>query len=777
MFWTREEYRYIWRKELQLNDLRLQRACKTALACVICILIGLWFQLDQYNWMLTTVFVMMMPASVGATLEKAVLRIVGTAVGALFGVWVVGTFVQHHLLFTLTTFVFFSACFYWGTGKYYAYTFMIAGITAVLVGIAGVDDPHGVVALAANRSFEIILGVIVSALVTMYVWPVYAQDNLRSRLQTTSRSYATLVRRIGSDLLASRDIAADIRDNEDELAASFSTDFNLLHQAESEDSAFRQWEQETTGLILQYENVLARIKAARRACQEGMDAGFHLLAREEVAALVEAVATRFDQLADDIRDGLNVSRMAPVREAIQQLQTRVDSFRAEGRAQEFPAASNRHFSSFMLAMLQISECLEQAEAMVIGLRHHRHRSDLPAPKPMKSLASSHLWQQVAIYDPARIRHAIKAGIAFILLFFFTQTDILAYPVPTLVSATVVLVMTNVGATGRKALLRLLGCVIGGGTAVAAVVFFFPQCQGVVPMLIFSFLVYFAFGYVNVGSALYSYAGLQMAIAYQITVFDTFAPPESIIPVLERLIGVIFGTGVSLLVITGIWPVRALLERRKILSSILSRMARQLETCAIGRQQSEAEIKDEQNIHHTVLMQTQKAMELCVDARFEHHDSVERNAAISSLIRAVQGTFFALVSLEDSLNRSMDPKIAATIRPAFEAYRKRLIHGCDALAAALAGQVDRYQELDLTEESQQIEAAMATIRQQRLTQDLSIETVAPVLNVLERAEQFGFVLSRSVAYAYAAFGPKHARESAEQGWKQIPVQPLAAEALH
>jgi multidrug resistance protein MdtO len=70
------------------------------------------------------------------------------------------------------------------------------------------------------------------------------------------------------------------------------------------------------------------------------------------------------------------------------------------------------------------------------------------------------------------------------------------------------------------------------------------------------------GWVATGSQQISYAGLQIAFAFFISVFQGYAPDTDLDKVRDRVVGILFGLVVTGLVFHYIWPERAPINERE-----------------------------------------------------------------------------------------------------------------------------------------------------------------------------------------------------------------------
>ena len=69
------------------------------------------------------------------------------------------------------------------------------------------------------------------------------------------------------------------------------------------------------------------------------------------------------------------------------------------------------------------------------------------------------------------------------------------------------------------------------------------------------------GWVATGSERISYAGLQIAFAFFISVFQGYAPDTDLDNVRNRVVGILLGLAVTAFVFNYIWPARGRIEAR------------------------------------------------------------------------------------------------------------------------------------------------------------------------------------------------------------------------
>jgi uncharacterized membrane protein YccC len=148
----------------------------TTASALIALLVAFTFNFDQPQWALLTVFIVAQPQS-GMVWAKSFYRIIGTSIGACVALLFVALFAEERVPFLgalalwigLCTFGFEYARNFTASRNFIAYSFILCGYTAVVVGVPAVLDAGNAFYIATARVTEISLGIIVSATVSHMV--------------------------------------------------------------------------------------------------------------------------------------------------------------------------------------------------------------------------------------------------------------------------------------------------------------------------------------------------------------------------------------------------------------------------------------------------------------------------------------------------------------------------------------------------------------------------------------------------------------------------------
>jgi uncharacterized membrane protein YccC len=158
-------------------------ALRTAAAGVTALAIAYWLEMQDPQWAILTVYLLAQPTAGGA-LAKSAYRIAGTIAGACAGLVILAFYAQAPVPLVGSVALWLGGCFYFGARlrNYASYGFMLAGYTALLVALEGASDPIEAWSIAADRTGEIVIGIVCATAVTILVMPRYAGIVLREQM-------------------------------------------------------------------------------------------------------------------------------------------------------------------------------------------------------------------------------------------------------------------------------------------------------------------------------------------------------------------------------------------------------------------------------------------------------------------------------------------------------------------------------------------------------------------------------------------------------------------
>lgn len=143
-----------------------------------------------------------------------------------------------------------------------------------------------------------------------------------------------------------------------------------------------------------------------------------------------------------------------------------------------------------------------------------------------------------------------------LICYLTYTALQWQDIHTAMITCYVASLGSVAETVHKLLLRITGCLIGAAMGCAAIFWLMPHMTGIGELMALMFAGSLVAAWVAQGSERISYAGVQIGLAFALTVLQGFGPDVNISVALDRVYGILLGNLVVFLVFTKVWPVSA-----------------------------------------------------------------------------------------------------------------------------------------------------------------------------------------------------------------------------
>jgi multidrug resistance protein MdtO len=244
----------------------------------------------------------------------------------------------------------------------------------------------------------------------------------------------------------------------------------------------------------------------------------------------------------------------------------------------------------------------------------------------------------AFTNPEYVQFAVKGATACLICYIlFIGFD---YPgIYTSVITCFVVSLSTIGSSNQKGLLRFAGAALGGMMGLVALVYSFPNVDG-----LGGFWLVFAAGtavaaWINFGTPRVSYGGYQAGLAFYKVVFQGFGPAVSATVVRDRLIGVAFGLIVFSLLEHVLWPVRAADRMRERLADVFRSLAALTLACANPGGLRPAEVDAQRRLISQQVADVQGFIE---SSKFEYDGRSAR--ATAQLLGDAQTVFLVLLAI-------------------------------------------------------------------------------------------------------------------------------------
>jgi multidrug resistance protein MdtO len=190
-----------------------------------------------------------------------------------------------------------------------------------------------------------------------------------------------------------------------------------------------------------------------------------------------------------------------------------------------------------------------------------------APKATRRLLAAD-----AFTNPEYVRFALKVTLAVMVCYFVVNmTD---WPgIHTCVITAFFVALGTLGETLHKATLRFVGCLIGAGLGLGAILLLMPDMTDLGDLFLLLAPVTLLAAWVGYGSERIAYAGLQIGLAFYLVVLQGYGPTIDMSTAKDRTIGILFGNIVVFVIFTTIWPV-------SVANVVRTHLARALEQLAV-----------------------------------------------------------------------------------------------------------------------------------------------------------------------------------------------------
>ncbi len=177
--------------------------------------------------------------------------------------------------------------------------------------------------------------------------------------------------------------------------------------------------------------------------------------------------------------------------------------------------------------------------------------DTQPPGPEKK--SGGFFLPDAFTNPEHVRYALKTTAA--AMFCYVLYLLLDWPgIHTIFITCYIVSLGTTAETVEKLTLRILGCLVGAASGIAAIVYLIPSVTSIGALMIVVFFGTLVSAWVAAGSPRIAYAGFQIAFAFFLCVIQGSGPSFDMTTARDRVIGILLGNIVVFVLFTNVWAV-------------------------------------------------------------------------------------------------------------------------------------------------------------------------------------------------------------------------------
>jgi uncharacterized membrane protein YccC len=504
-------------------------ALRTAFSVVVAVLIAFQFHFQTPYWSGMSVIIIA-NLYTGSILDKALMRITGTVIGALFGFYLVGLVANSFLLYLIFCFLIIAICVYFYHYSNYGYAYLLGALCAFIIICQIIINPHNALYVAIWRPVEIGLGVLVSAISVYAIFPNHLKDNLSNQVHELFNDLIHEMQQLSLCLtqtpLSFDEVAASNLKMKRkmrkavELIGSMNRELGVT-QAKTDE--FRAFLDTFATLTRQIHYVISiPVTPEEALLMQALSLDQVLLAlQHDLAQLHHAFAdnrlSKFD---------LHSSQ------ALEDLEGKI-----KDRMVKQPLTGDFIYS-FMIFLNQLNQNIAFLQALLS--KNPMQKENQPTMIGRKDRLRA---------DNELIKHSIKAGFTVLLALGFWFLSNWPGGINGIISSLVISIRRTLFEMKNIIIHRLIGCSLGGGLALVSL--------ALVEMTLYDFIIilFFAvwgFSWFMFKYPKYAYIGLQANIALVIALAQEGGPPVLLDPPLQRLAGVVIGIVASFIVANVLW---------------------------------------------------------------------------------------------------------------------------------------------------------------------------------------------------------------------------------
>ncbi|HJO93137.1 MAG TPA: FUSC family protein [Victivallales bacterium] len=533
------------KRDFSFSNRNVKIAIKSGITCVIAVMLAYVLELQTVVWCAITSLIMVQP-NLGASFKKGMLRICGTVAGALAGVIIFGLFVQNHIFFSIAILAIGTVCYYRKERSEYSYFWYLGMVTFMLVAVEGLEKVYAdeIIYVAVNRGMEIVLGVIVSLIVNLYIWPFFATDDMVVKVKSIRKKTSNIIEEVYSHYVELKPFNSSTvidlyQDLEDEIKK-----FNGLHSnALLERKINKNYFLETKNEIMRISEWVEKLINFYASINKFKNLSFHKKFTPMFTQLLSNIADIHKAIGEN--DSKKINKLKNKSEIIlHDIELRYKKNVQRGRNKSYPITDVLLFHEFMLILHELFGiyfdiyCMKNLSVNLKKANSVIDKYEINTQATFGIYRSKFLGININLHIPS-LKYAFKASITLLVVIWGWWALELPQGQGGINIAIAVMVVSQADAVSSnlKGIHRLMGCLIG---AALGLTFLFFQVESTVFLCLCLFLVSSFAAYVQCGGAGISYMGMQIGLAYFVATINDFTQQPDIVHIVYRFIGIFFG---------------------------------------------------------------------------------------------------------------------------------------------------------------------------------------------------------------------------------------------
>ena len=534
-------------------------AMKAAIASTLSMLIAYSLDFNQAYWASISSVIVTLPTA-GATAKKALFRFFGTCLGALLAVFFSGLFAQNHILYSIVLFLFISISMYVSVLSKYSYFWLLMAITASIIMISAISNnsPDHVVYMAFNRWFEVSIGITVTSILNLLVWPNYAAHTYAKKCKELNKDYLYFITEIFEEYLSGKYKIERIEKTFDSICGKIKSIEKITENAKFEIKTARRQKSLTILDTKQLQLNINHLWDFYQSIIKFKNLRFH----QSYCQYVKEIFNVSSEMINIKTDFNKKTQLINLQNSyLEQINRRYLNNKAHGVNEEHEIRDTYLFQEFLMILKEFVDFSKNK------IFFNTHTLVSPENKLISCFPEEiyilHIKNRTIELSIPIMKYAAKVGFSVVAVIWLWQLFEIPSGGTNLAVAVLLVLQPDIMATYLKGFLRFLGCLAG---VIVGFGFLFFQIESTFALCIFlTVIIYFAMYIYFKGGPAISYAGLQLSLAFLIAVLpEPHATLETTL-FIKRLIGIFFGVSVA-------WIINVSIFSKDILSSFKEKLS-------------------------------------------------------------------------------------------------------------------------------------------------------------------------------------------------------------
>lgn len=527
-------------------------ALRTAISALAAVLIAFAFHVPNPFWAGMSV-VIVTNLYTGSIIDKAMMRLVGTILGAVLGFYIAGMVANSFFLYLLSCFLVIAVSVYYYYYSKHGYAYLLGSLCIFIIISQVVINPVKAFEVAIWRPVEIGIGVIVFAIGVYAIFPNHLKDNITVQLNDVITHLINEFKELSSCIAKTKPDMQHLLDTNLQIKKKIRKATELIGALNRELGIERFKTDELRAVLDSFFSLSRQIQYLIAVPYTVKDLLFlQSLPIEDVFLAIEHDLSQLQKGLVTEQSSLNLHTDAALVSLEKKLQEVSSS----------PFLKSDFIFSLIVFLHQVKDNFSFLRSLLLKNPIQKENKDIILTKKDRLRS-----------DVTLVKHSIKAGFSVLLAVGFWLVSNWPGGINGIVSSVVISLRQNLLEMRTIIVHRILGCTLGGGVALASLAI---VEMNLYDFIVIMFLAIWCFSYYMFKYPKYAYIGLQANIALIIALAQEGGPPISLDPPLQRLAGVFIGIAASFIVANVLWRSDVWSTLNRYLSKIYNYMTFNLE---------------------------------------------------------------------------------------------------------------------------------------------------------------------------------------------------------